>query len=231
MGQTTEGFKNFDTLTKWVKYFLYIQIVVVTVAIASNFMEYQLLSDYQNGVYTSQEKAIADGETNDQRQQLISLAYIIVFIISGFLILKWIYRANYNARQLGASGMKFTPGWSVGWYFIPIFNLWKPYQAMREIWKASHAPTDWTNVATSSDLRRWWFFWIVSSVITNISFRFSMNTEGLNKLIILNVVDQASELFSIPLAIVTLILINKIYLAQLKNLHKKVNKADEFINE
>jgi hypothetical protein len=29
----------------------------------------------------------------------------------------------------------------------------------------------------------------------------------------------------------TLILINKIYLAQLKNLHKKVNKADEFINE
>jgi hypothetical protein len=33
------------------------------------------------------------------------------------------------------------------------------------------------------------------------------------------------------LAIVTLILINKIYLAQLKNLHKKVNKADEFINE
>jgi hypothetical protein len=40
--------------------------------------------DYQNGVYTSQEKAIADGETNDQRQQLISLAYIIVFIISGF---------------------------------------------------------------------------------------------------------------------------------------------------
>jgi hypothetical protein len=33
-----------------------------------------------------QQKAIADGETNDQRQQLISLAYIIVFIISGFLI-------------------------------------------------------------------------------------------------------------------------------------------------
>jgi hypothetical protein len=42
-------------------------------------MEYQLLSDYQNGVYTSQEKAIADGETNDQRQQLISLAYKKIF--------------------------------------------------------------------------------------------------------------------------------------------------------
>jgi hypothetical protein len=54
----------------------------------------------------AKEKAIADGETNDQRQQLISLAYIIVFIISGFLILKWIYRANYNARQLGYEFVK-----------------------------------------------------------------------------------------------------------------------------
>ena len=152
MNQTAEGFKKSDTLTKWVKYFLYIQIAVAAISMASNFLEYQLLSDYQNGVYTSQEKAVADGEANDQRQQLIAIAYLVVFIVSGFLILKWIYRANYNARQLGASGMKFTPGWSVGWYFIPIFTLWKPYQAMKEIWKASHAPNDWTNAATSSIL-------------------------------------------------------------------------------
>jgi hypothetical protein len=183
-------------------------------------LEYQLLSDYQNGVYTSQEKAVADGEANDQRQQLIAIAYLVVFIVSGFLILKWIYRANYNARQLGASGMKFTPGWSVGWYFIPIFTLWKPYQAMKEIWKASHAPNDWTNAATSSILGWWWFFWIVSNVIANASFRFSMRAEELNELMTLNVVNQASELFSIPLAIITLTLINRIYLAQLKNVHE-----------
>ncbi len=220
MNQTAEGFKKSDTLTKWVKYFLYIQIAVAAISMASNFMEYQLLFDYQNGVYTSQEKAVADDEANDQQQQLIAIAYIVVFLVSGFLILKWIYRANYNARQLGASGMKFTPGWSVGWYFIPIFALWKPYQAMKEIWKASHAPNDWTNAATSSVLGWWWFFWIVSNGIAGASFSMRARAEELNELMTLNVVNQASELFSIPSAIITLTLINRIYLAQLKNVHE-----------
>ena len=47
------------------------------------------------------------------------------------------HRANYNARQLGAADMRFTPGWAVGWHFIPIAWFWKPYQAMTEIWRAS----------------------------------------------------------------------------------------------
>ena len=34
----------------------------------------------------------------------------------------------------------FTPGWSVGWFFVPIMNPWKPFQAMREIWQASAEP-------------------------------------------------------------------------------------------
>jgi len=135
-----EGYKNSEKLTSWVRYFLYLQIAVAVVSIASGYMEYQLLSDYQSGVYTSNEKAVSDGETNDQRQGIIALVHMLVFIVSGFLILKWIYRANYNARQLGAEGMNFTPGWSVGWYFVPIATLWKPYQAMKEIWKASHYP-------------------------------------------------------------------------------------------
>jgi hypothetical protein len=78
MGQTTEGFKNFDTLTKWVKYFLYIQIVVVTVAIASNFMEYQLLSDYQNGVYTSSQPQTCSGNQSRFKQLSIKCLHSIV---------------------------------------------------------------------------------------------------------------------------------------------------------
>src|SRR5437868_6687462 len=65
--------------------------------------------------------------------ELVSgLVTILVFIITGVLFLRWIHRANRNARALGAQGMRFTPGWAVGWYFIPIASLWKPYQAMKE---------------------------------------------------------------------------------------------------
>src|SRR5690625_4693899 len=105
---------------------LYAQVLVGIVSMASGYLEYQLLMDFQNEVYTSQEQAIADGEASDQRQDIVGIIYLIVFLVSGFLILRWIHRMNHNARQFGAENMIFTPGWSIGYYFIPILALWKP---------------------------------------------------------------------------------------------------------
>lgn len=33
--------------------------------------------------------------------------------------------------------MQFTPRWAIIWWFIPILNLWKPYQVTVEIIKSS----------------------------------------------------------------------------------------------
>jgi len=78
---------------------------------------------------------------NGDRHLFIGLGLLGIQLTTSILFLMWIYRANSNARQLGAQGMKFSPGWSVGFYFIPILWFWKPYQAMKEIWQASKAPS------------------------------------------------------------------------------------------
>lgn len=217
MSQEDKGFINSESLTKWVKWFLYIQIAVAIISLISGNMEYQLLNAYENGVYTSQEQAIADGEANDARQGIIGMVYPVVFIISGIMILKWIYRANYNARQLGAKDMKFTPGWSVGWYFIPIFTLWKPYQAMKEIWKASSNPDNWSKVKASSILPWWWFFWLVNNFLGQVGMRMSLRADEIPELKAANLVYQASDVVSIVLALVTMALINGIYQAQVSH--------------
>ncbi len=217
MPQEEQGFINSDSLTKWVRWFLFIQIAIAVVSLISGNMEYQLLTDYENGIYTSQEQAVADGEANDRRQGVIGMAYLAIFIVSGFLILRWIYRANYNARQLGAKDMKFTPGKSIGWYFIPIFTLWKPYQAMKEIWKASNEPNDWSNTEASSVLPVWWFFWLVNGVLGQAVMRMSLRAEEIAELKNVNLVYQASDVTGIILAIVTLTLVNGIYRAQLSH--------------
>lgn len=209
-----EGFKNSESLTKLVRWCIYIQILVAVISLISGNMELQLLSDYENGIYTSQEQAVADGEANDKRQGLIAIVYTVVFIISAIIILRWIYRANYNARQLGAKEMQFTPGWSVGWYFIPIFTLWKPYQAMKEIWKASANPDNWSNEKASSILPWWWFFWLVNNFLGQAVMRMSLRADKITELKNVNVVYQASDVTSIVLAIVTLALVNGIYQAQ-----------------
>ena len=79
------------------------------------------------------------------------------------LLPAWTLRANYNARQLGASTMKFTPEWAAGWYFMPPGMFWKPYQVMQEIWKASVQPHEWRSQHGSPLVGWWWGLWLVSS--------------------------------------------------------------------
>lgn len=211
MQNNNDGFRNSDSLTRWVKYMLYAQIIVASISILSGYLEYQLLSDYQNGVYTSQEMAVADGEASDQRQGIIGVVYLVVFVISGFLILRWIHRANYNARQLGAENMEFTPGWSIGYYFIPILTLWKPYQAMKEIWKASKNPSNWNSQSVSRLLPIWWSIWIISIILAHAIFSLSMRAEELNELINLNIITQVSNTLDILLALVLLAMVSNIH--------------------
>ena len=211
MQNNNDGFRNSDSLTRWVKYMLYAQIIVASISILSGYLEYQLLSDYQNGVYTSQEMAVADGEASDQRQGIIGVVYLVVFVISGFLILRWIHRANYNARQLGAENMEFTPGWSIGYYFIPILALWKPYQAMKEIWKASKNPSNWNSQSVSRLLPIWWSIWIISNILKQAIFNLSMRAEELNELINLNIITQVSNTLDILLALVLLAMVSNIH--------------------
>lgn len=223
MSQEQGGFKNFVKLTRWVKYFLYIQIVVAIISIVSGTMENELLTDYQNNVYTSQEEAVADGEANDQRQGIIFIFRILVFIASGILILRWIYCANDNVRQLGAKEMTFTPGWSVGWYFVPIFNLWKPYQAMKEIWRASYSPSNWRNaVAAGSPLPWWWFLLLTTNFLDKIAYRISAQAGDIDidieELMRANHYYQAADLTSILLAFITLVIVENICKAQLSHI-------------
>jgi hypothetical protein len=217
MAEQSSTFIDSAELTKWVKWFLYLQIVIAVVALISGAFEYQLLSDFKNGVYISQSQAVAAGESSDARQGMIGITQFIIFLVSGILILKWIYRANFNVRQLHASEMQFTPGWSIGWYFIPFANLWKPYQAMKEIWKASSNPQDWKNQSVSPILGWWWFFWIVSNMFANASFRMSLRAESINELISANVVTLLSDLTEIPLSLIMLVVVKKVYEMQMSH--------------
>ena len=60
--------------------------------------------------------------------------------------------------------MLFTPGWCVGWFFVPIMNIFKPYQAIAELWKASHSGSveEWQEMETPLYIKIWWGAWLVS---------------------------------------------------------------------
>lgn len=102
--------------------------------------------------------------------------HVICMIVFGVWIVRsgknaWLFaaiqRTNGAHRRPGAGLLPGsggnpadTPGWAVGWYFIPIANLWKPYLAMRDIVRASSAVRELPHFL----LPVWWTLWIVSGI-------------------------------------------------------------------
>ncbi len=93
----------------------------------------------------------------------------------------WLYQAASATRTLGAEGTEFTPGWTVGWFFVPIANVFMPYRAVKELYQAS-APADdperWKASRVPLVLTLWWSCWIGSLVLSRL-FVFAGNDSPL----------------------------------------------------
>lgn len=124
-------FREIDGPTKFLKVLLGLGVVMAVVSLFSSVMQAELLS---RGSFTE-----AEGQSNDSREQIIELFQLALYLFTVVIFGRWIVRANKNVRAFGADGLRITPGWAVGYFFVPIINLWRPYQAMKDLWRASHA--------------------------------------------------------------------------------------------
>lgn len=121
---------------------------------------------------------------------------IIVWIVAGFLFLKWTYRANRNAHA-SASGLTTPPPWAVGWYFVPIALLWKPYKAMSETWRVSQDPANWKKLFTPDLLPQWWGAWIIGNILGQASFRIGMRANTVDTLAIATGLEAGSAIVTV----------------------------------
>jgi hypothetical protein len=198
-------FKDPSSLTSVLTFLIYTQAAVSVISLFSDFAQLSLLGS-SNLTQTT-------GAANDARQQLIGIIYLLVFITTAIVFLTWINRANKNCHGF-TTGMEFTSGWSVGWYFVPFANLLKPFQVMNEIWRVSHDPARWKTMATPGLLRWWWALWLISSFLGQASFRMSMSAKTLDALQACTVVSIMSAGVDIPLCIVAAVMVGKIFKAQ-----------------
>jgi hypothetical protein len=65
------------------------------------------------------------------------LLQIVIYFVTAVVFLVWLHGAYRNLPALGAVKLDTTPGWAVGYFFIPFVNLFKPFQVVREIWHES----------------------------------------------------------------------------------------------
>ncbi len=155
-------------LARFVQVMLIICMLMCLVIVISDLVELSLLDRI---AFASDEEIFA----NDIRQLVIAGIYTLVYVVTAIAFLMWVYRMNKNCHHFGAHDMEFTSGWAVGWFFIPIANLWKPYQVMKEIWQVSTDPFSWQVEESSGVVSFWWGVWIVANLVSTFSTQlFSM---------------------------------------------------------
>jgi hypothetical protein len=207
--KTFVPFKPTQGLAKFAIVMFYIAIDAEVVSIVSTYFQINLVEQMKVPDAVSQEQA----DSNDMRQAGIAFVYFIVLLILVIAFLKWLYRSYRNQLAMGITDMRMSPGWAVGYWFIPILNLWKPYQGMKDLYQASD-PTStaryWQTNYTTPLLGWWWAFWLLSSFIGNASQRMTGSAKSIETLITGSWVDIFSCILSIVAAVFGLRLVRMI---------------------
>lgn len=145
-------FRDPNTLSRWLQAFLMLAILLGILRLSSGIVD----------------------TLDEAASQFIDTVWLIVWIVAVVLFLCWTYRIARNVRALGAAGLSISSGWAVGWYFIPIANLWKPYEAMEEIWRASAAPANWKAQERGAILPWWWMLGLIANFGSYLSFKMTV---------------------------------------------------------
>ena len=207
---TQNQFESNSLRAKWTVVLLSVAVIVGVIAVASDLAELSILSRALQG------ESISMGEANasDGRQQLIGGLQLTLIILTAIIFLLWTHRANKNLSALGAKDLKFTPGWAVGNWFIPILNFFRPAQVMVEIWKASdprdESGLEWKTANSPPIVNWWWIAYIGSSILGTWTGRIDFSTATLQQIMTTSWLGALSDLASVVAGILAILMVRDI---------------------
>lgn len=158
---------------------------------------------------------------------LISLK-VLGYIATIVFFLMWLHRAYKNLEAFNVQGLNASPGWAVGYWFIPIANLFKPLQAVNEVHHGSrpeHAEQGYAFSNTSSTMLTglWWACWLLSNFTGNIAGAIERSAKDVTGASI--IVVMISLGFGIVAGVLLIFIIREIDADQTEYVQKTVNFA------
>ncbi len=105
-------------------------------ALASNYAQFQFLRLLESGAPSAANVSTLV-ISNEMESYQIGLLQILLFNLTIICFLGWLHRAYRNLEIFGKNNNRFSPGWAVGWWFIPVANIFRPFQIMDELWQNS----------------------------------------------------------------------------------------------
>lgn len=128
----------------------------------------------------------------------IDSAMIGFFVLTAIVFSVWIYVAGKNLEATGLD-LEFTPASRVWWFAVPVANLFKPFQGMRELRNASHGSPNYDE--NNGLVTGWWAVWLGGNFLTYVTDKMAGAEAGTGPLWIVSVLGIAQAGFAIPLIV------------------------------
>jgi hypothetical protein len=132
------------------------------------------------------EQSFGDAVDTSSRLRAVGVIGVVLFLTTVVVWLLWQYRAHANLRAMGAGNLRFTPGWVVGWWFIPFANFVFPYRTVRELVKASDPTSgvaDWAARRTPAMIGLWWAAFLLRTVLNTIANSTTRNATSAGQIV------------------------------------------------
>ena len=167
-----------------------------------DFSGFDLIRQGELGTLTE-----AEATSYDNLTTVLAIPYIGAFLACVVAYLAWLSRSVDNVPVLTGERPSVTPGWSIGWWFIPLANLIRPYQIVRELLVRLRG----SETGPTAIVLAWWLAWIaanVASAIVNIASRQPLET--LDALRTWFTVNLVSDVLIIAAAVLAIIVVRRI---------------------
>lgn len=184
------------------------------IAIPSNLAERDVLLKIQAEAYETEEEQTTAAEASDNVQKIIGIATLLVLWASGIAFLFWTHRIVKNAHCLTYHPLRFSPGWAVLYYFIPILNLFRPLQALSDAHRVSKNPGDWWAASGSSLLVWWWVIHILTGVVDRVVAKVLIKADTVDEFLVMNACNTLLDFMYVLLNLLTLGVVWKLYRSQ-----------------
>jgi hypothetical protein len=221
-------FASLKTPAIWVYITLGVTIIASIVYLAGAAMQVSALRALQDpDSDASFFELLEDVETADDVVVGGTVFQGLATAVCAGMFIWWLRRATCNVPALGAAGQQFSPGWAIGWWFIPFANLVQPLRVVNQAWRASDTGAirsgdayAWKSAAVGGIVIAWWLAWVGTSVAGGILNNVYDQAENLDTL-----ENAAMALVAVQAATIVAAVLAAVVVRQLTQRHEIANQV------
>ena len=210
-------FKKVDKLFQFLSKLYIAYIITLVIAVFVGLFEYHTYSNIPPS-YNPE----TDFLPSDILTTITGLVQFVLLLMVMINFFRFIHRVSKNLQFQHNQALSTTPGWTVGYFFVPILNLYKPYHAIKEIIQVSGK----SEIVDTSKLGLWWGLWITSNVLGRMAVQYTIENWGSDTSPTESLIYLASDAFDIILFLVEFSMVKSIAGAYISNFESNESSED-----